>query len=61
MADIAEFKKRMQSDKAARDRFSADIADVLRRYGLDIDAPKISASVEGRDPRTAMGWVVATG
>lgn len=47
MGEVEDFKKKLQSDKSARDKFAADISDVLKRHGVSVDSSKISSQLQG--------------
>jgi hypothetical protein len=58
MANAEDLKKKLQSDKGARDKFAADIAAVLEKHGLSVDASKINSQLEGGGASPAASWAV---
>lgn len=59
MAKADDFKKKLQSDKGARDKFASDVADVLKKHGYDVDSSKINSQLTSSDADTAAAWAVS--
>jgi hypothetical protein len=60
MSSAEDLKKKLQSDKSARDKFAADIAGVLQKHGVSIDASKVSSQLEGGGAASAAAaWAVS--